>query len=78
LSTIVATPWVKHEGLGFDGRMENTMNIKTIFLKDKYMPDSAYSLGEGETTISEVSNLLPPRKFCGILKEGSDENISQT
>jgi tuftelin-interacting protein 11 len=37
LSPIVATPWVKHEGLGFDGRVENPMTMKTIFVKEKDM-----------------------------------------
>jgi tuftelin-interacting protein 11 len=43
LSPIVATPWVKHEGLGFDGRCENPMTMKTIFVKAKDMSELAYS-----------------------------------
>jgi hypothetical protein len=35
LSPIVATPWVKHEGLGFNGRGENPMTMKTTFVKEK-------------------------------------------
>jgi len=32
LSSIVSTPWFKHEGLGFDYRMENPMTIMTNFV----------------------------------------------
>jgi hypothetical protein len=34
LSPIVATPWAKHEGLGFDGRSENSITMKKIFVKE--------------------------------------------
>jgi hypothetical protein len=73
LSPIVATPWFKHEGLGFDGRMENPMTMKTIFLKDKDMLHSwLCSSGEGETMVSEGGNPLPPHTSCGGLKEGRE------
>jgi hypothetical protein len=36
LSPIVVTPWAKHEGLGFDGRSENSITMKkTIFVKEQ-------------------------------------------
>jgi hypothetical protein len=41
-------PRAKHEGLGFDGRSENSITMKTIFVKEKDMPELACSLGEGE------------------------------
>jgi hypothetical protein len=41
LIPIVATPWVKHEGLGFDERMENPLTMKTIFVKAKDMSNLA-------------------------------------
>jgi hypothetical protein len=37
LSPIVATQWVKHEGPGFNGRSENPITMKTIFMKVKDM-----------------------------------------
>lgn len=46
LSPIVATPWVKHEGLGFGGIMENYMSMKTTFVKEKDMKELACSSGE--------------------------------
>jgi len=76
LSPIVATPWVKHEGLGFDERMENPITMKTILRKDKDMLELAYSLGEGETMVSEGDNSLPPQPFCGALKKINDEKGS--
>jgi hypothetical protein len=78
LSPIVATPWVKHEGLGFDGRVENPMTMKTIFVKDKDMSELAFSSREGETTISEGGIPLPPQPSCGRLKKGSDEKSLKT
>ena len=33
LNPIVATPWAKHEGLGFNGKMDNSMSMKTTFVK---------------------------------------------
>jgi hypothetical protein len=41
LSPIVATLRVKHEGLGFDGRGENPMTMKTTFVKEKDMVELA-------------------------------------
>jgi hypothetical protein len=38
LSPIIATLWVKHVGLGFDGRGSKPMTMKTTFLKAKDMP----------------------------------------
>jgi hypothetical protein len=69
LSPIVATPWVKHEGLGFNGRMENPMTMKTIFVKAKDMSELACSSRE-RVTISEGGIPLPPQPSCGGLKEG--------
>jgi hypothetical protein len=76
LNTIVATPWVKHEDLGFDGRGENPMTMKTKFVKEKNMLELAYSLGEGEIMVSEYGNPLPPQTSCGGLKERNDEKCS--
>jgi hypothetical protein len=45
LSPIVATLWVKHEGLGFNGRGENPMTMKTTFVKVKDMTELACSSG---------------------------------
>jgi hypothetical protein len=45
LSPIVAMPRVKHEGLGFDGKMENPMPMKKFFVKAKDMLDLSCSLG---------------------------------
>jgi hypothetical protein len=46
LIPIVATPWFNHEGLGFDGRGENFMTMKTIFLKVKDMIELNFSSEE--------------------------------
>ena len=35
LIPIVDEPRFKHEGLGYDGRNKNTMDTKTIFVKEK-------------------------------------------
>ena len=42
-SPIIATMWVKHEGLGFDGRGIKNMIMKTIFVKEKDVPELADS-----------------------------------
>jgi hypothetical protein len=78
LSPIVVTPWAKHEGLGFDGRSENSITMKkTIFVKEKDMSELACSSGEGETTVSEGVSSPPPHP-CGRLKERNNEESLQT
>jgi hypothetical protein len=78
LSPIVVTPWAKHEGLGFDGRSENSITMKkTIFVKEKDMPELACSSGEGETIVSE-GVISPPPHPCGRLKERNNEESLQT
>jgi len=42
LKPIVATPWVKHEGMGFDGKGKNP-TMKTTFVKVKNMTYLDYS-----------------------------------
>jgi hypothetical protein len=41
LIPIVVSFRAKHEGLGFDGRSENPMTMKTIFVKAKDMLELA-------------------------------------
>lgn len=69
LSPIVVTPWAKHEGLGFDGRSENSITVKTIFVKTKDMLELACSLGEGAAMVNEGGNPLPPQPSFGRLKK---------
>jgi hypothetical protein len=76
LSSIVATMWVKHKGLGFDGKGAKTMTMNTIFVKAKDMLELACSLGEGVATVSKGCIPLQPQPSCGILKEGNNEKIS--
>jgi hypothetical protein len=52
LIPIIDTPWVKHKGLCFDGILENSMTMKTTFVKDKDMSKLAFSLEE-RTVIQE-------------------------
>jgi len=78
LSPIVAIQREKNEGLGFHGRSENSITTKTIFVKEKNMPNLSFSLREGETSINEGGNPLPPHTSYGRLKNGSNEEISQT
>jgi hypothetical protein len=68
LSPIVVTPWSKHEGLGFDGRSENSITMKTIFAKGKYMLELACSSREGAIIVNEGGIPLPPQP-CGRLKK---------
>jgi hypothetical protein len=68
LIPIVVTPWAKHEGLGFDGRSENSITMKTIFVKEKDMLELDFSSGEGATPVNEGVIPLPPHP-CGRLKE---------
>jgi hypothetical protein len=76
LIPIVVTPWAKHEGLGFDGRGENSIIMKkTIFVKETNMLELAFSSGE-ETTISEGDNPLPPQTLCGRWKGSRNEESS--
>ena len=65
LIPIVATPREKHEGLGFDGKSENAITVKTIFMKEKDMLELDFSSGEGETTVNEGGSPLPPQISCG-------------
>jgi hypothetical protein len=58
MSPIVATLWFKHEGLVFNGRSENPMTMKIIFMKAKDMPKLACSLGE-VVAVSEGGIPLP-------------------
>jgi hypothetical protein len=60
LSPIVVTPRAKHEGLGFDGRSENSITMKTIFMKEKDMLELDCSSREGETIVNEGGIPLPP------------------
>jgi hypothetical protein len=41
LSSIFTKQKAKHEGSGFDGRVENTMTMKTTFMKHKDIPELA-------------------------------------
>jgi hypothetical protein len=75
---IVSMPRDKHEGLLFDGRSEKSITTKTIFVKEKNMPNLSCSLREGETSINEGGNPLPPHTSYGRLKNGSNEETSQT
>jgi hypothetical protein len=72
LSPIVATSRVKHEGLGFDGRGENPMTMKTTFVKVKDMAELAYSFEESEI-VKEEGSTLPLHPSYGKLKKGNDE-----
>jgi len=76
LSPVVSTSWFKHEGLGFNGRKEEPVTRKTIFVKAKYMPKLVFSLGEGVVAISERGNPLPRQPSCAKLKEGNNEKRS--
>jgi hypothetical protein len=76
LSLIVATSWVNHEGLGFDGRSENSITMKTIFVNEKYMLELDFSSREGSIALSEGENTLSPQIFCGISKERNNEESS--
>jgi hypothetical protein len=76
LNLIITTLWVKHEGLGFDGKGAKLTTMKTICVKDKDMPNLACSSGEGAAGVSEGGNPLPPQPSCGRLKKGNDDNIS--
>jgi hypothetical protein len=58
LSPIVATPRVKHRLLGFDGRGENPMTMKTTFVKEKYMEELACSLEE-RVVVKEEGITIP-------------------
>jgi hypothetical protein len=58
-SPIIATMWVKHEGLGFDGRVIKNMIMKNIFMKEKDVPELDDSSGE-RTIVSEGGSPLPP------------------
>jgi hypothetical protein len=78
LSSIVATMWVNHKGLGFDGKGAKPMTIKAIFVKANNMLELACSSREGVATVSEYGIPLPPQPSCGIMKEGNNEKSSQT
>jgi hypothetical protein len=43
LSPFVAMPRAKYEGLGFDGKRENSITVKTIFMKEKDMLNFSFS-----------------------------------
>jgi hypothetical protein len=74
LSPIVATPWAKHEGLGFDRRSENAITMKTIFVNEKDMLEQDFS---SEKAIVSKGVITPPPHCFGRL-EGSNEESSQT
>jgi len=74
LSPILAMPRAKHEVLGFDGRSENSITEKTIFMKETNMLKLDFSSREGATIVSDGVSSPPPHP-CGILKESSDENL---
>jgi hypothetical protein len=76
LSPIVIAQRGKHEGLIFDGRVENPITMKTIFAKAKNMSELACSSEEGAIIGSEGGIPLPPHPSCGRLKEGIDEESS--
>jgi hypothetical protein len=62
--------------LGFNGRCENPMTMKTIFLKVKYMLEFLCMSREGEAMVSEGRIPLPLHTYCGRYKEGRNETIS--
>jgi hypothetical protein len=74
---IVVALRVKHEGLGFDGKREIHMTMKTAFVKAKDMTELVYSL-EGIVVVNEGGNPIPPQPSYGGLKKGSDEKSSKT
>jgi hypothetical protein len=79
LSPIVVTPWAKHEGIGFDGRSENSITTKKIiFVKAIDTLDLAFSSREGEAIVNEGGIPLPPQPSFDRLKEIIDEKSLQT
>jgi hypothetical protein len=53
----------KHEGLGFYGKSENSITMKTIFIKEKDMSELDCSSGQGETLVTEGVSSPPPHPF---------------
>jgi hypothetical protein len=77
LSPIIATLWVKYEGLDFDGIGEKPMTMKTTFLNVEYMLELVSSSRE-RAIVSEGGSQLPPYPSCGRLKKENNENILKT
>jgi hypothetical protein len=77
LNPIIATLRVKHEGISFDGRGENPMNVKTTFEKVKDMSELSYSSRE-RVVENEGGIPLPPKPSCGRLKKGINEKRLKT
>jgi hypothetical protein len=64
LSPIVATMGVEHEGMCFDDRVENPMNMKITFVKVKDMAEYPLSLEERVATKEAHSHSILLMENC--------------